>query len=76
MGNFRLHRGNGARRMSPKTELTTLIVKILLGLLVLEAVAHIVFQIKGESYNSPVWIVSIIAGSLTLILRAAYKEKK
>lgn len=59
-----------------KTELTVLIVKVLLGLLIIEVVAQIVFELIGRQHDTPVWLVSVIVGSLTLILRATYKEKK
>jgi uncharacterized integral membrane protein len=62
--------------LMPKSELTAFIVKILLGLLIVEAVATIVFELAGIKHNTPVWIVSVISGGLMLVLRAAYKEKK
>jgi len=75
MGARRLRHRNRGCFMS-KSDVTILAAKVILGLVVVEQITTIAFELSGRTHSTPVWLAGIIAGSITLILRASFKEKK
>lgn len=60
----------------PKSELISIVIRVLLGLTVIESVANIVFEFVGKTHTTPVWIATMIGGGIAVCIRAYFNEQK
>lgn len=59
-----------------KSALIALVVRVLLGISVIEVIANIVFEVIGKAHHTPVWIATMVGGGMAVAMKAFWNEKK